>query len=63
MGSILILCVNINVTIDTMLKFDENADANVNADDKCEGTLTQQLNVSQKLKVSVNVTQRVNQLC
>ena len=32
MGSIPILCININITMDTMLKFDANADANVNID-------------------------------
>ena len=32
MGSVLIPCINVNVQIDTMLKFDENADANVDFD-------------------------------
>ena len=35
LGSIPILCVNINITIDTMLKFD----ANVNIDAQCKWTL------------------------
>ena len=30
MSSIPILCVNVNITIDTMLKFDANVDTNVN---------------------------------
>ena len=33
-GSIPILCINVNITIDTMLDFD----ANVNTDAKCERT-------------------------
>ena len=36
MGSVHNLCINVNITIDTMLKFDANADANVNFDAKCE---------------------------
>ena len=40
MGSVPILWVNVNVTIDTMLKFDANAGANVNIDSQCERTLT-----------------------
>ena len=32
MGSIPIFCINVNITIDTMLKFDANADANFNID-------------------------------
>ena len=36
MGSVRILCINVNITIDTMLKFDANADANVDFDAKCE---------------------------
>ena len=39
-GSVLILCVNVNVIIDTLLKFDANADANVDYGAKCERTLT-----------------------
>ena len=35
MGSIRILCIRINITIDTMLKFD----ANVNVDAQCERIL------------------------
>ena len=38
MGSIPILCVNINITIHAMLKFDANADGNVNIDAQCERT-------------------------
>ena len=38
MGSTAILCINVNITIDTMLKFDVNADANVNIDAQCERT-------------------------
>ena len=37
MGSFPILCVNINVPVDAMLKFD----ANVDVDAKCEWTFTQ----------------------
>ena len=40
MGSVPIPCINDNVQIDTMLKFDENADANVDFDAKCEWTFT-----------------------
>ena len=40
MGSIPILCVNINITIDTMLKFDANAGTDVNIDAQCEQTLS-----------------------
>ena len=40
MGSVPIPCVNINVRIDTMLKFDANADTNVDFDAKCECTFT-----------------------
>ena len=40
MGSVPILCVNVNITIETMLKFDANADAYVNIDAQCEQTLS-----------------------
>ena len=40
MSSIPILCININNTIDTMLKFDANTDVNVNIDAQEERTLT-----------------------
>ena len=43
MGSIPILCVNISITIDTKLKFEANAAANVNIDVQCERTLTRGL--------------------
>ena len=33
-----ILSANVSVTIDTMLKFDTNVDANVNIDIQCEWT-------------------------
>ena len=36
MGSVSILCINVNVTI----KFDANADANIDIDAKCERTLS-----------------------
>ena len=36
--SLAILYVSINATIDTMLKFDTNADMNVNIDAQCERT-------------------------
>ena len=32
MGSVPIPCINIDITIDTMLKFDAKADVNVNID-------------------------------
>ena len=35
-GPVPILCINVNVIIDTVLKFDANADANFDA--KCERT-------------------------
>ena len=35
MTSTPILCININVTIETVLKFDANADANIDFDAKC----------------------------
>ena len=40
MGSVPILCVNINIIVDTILKFDAdaNADAKVDVDAKCEWT-------------------------
>ena len=37
MGSTPILCININITIDTMWKFEANADANI----KCERGLSE----------------------
>ena len=37
-GFYIILCINVNITIDTMLKFDANSDANVNIDAQCERT-------------------------
>ena len=40
MGSVPILYTNVNITIDTMLKFDANADADVNIDAQCEWTFT-----------------------
>ena len=40
MGSAPIPRVNINVRIDTMLKFDANADTNVDFDAKCDWTFT-----------------------
>ena len=42
MGSLPILCININILMDTILKFNVNAnvDANVDFDTKCEWTLT-----------------------
>ena len=42
MGSVHILCVNINFIVDTILKFDvdANADAKVDVDVKCERILT-----------------------
>ena len=36
MGFIPILSVNVSLIIDTMLKFDASADANVNIDAQCE---------------------------
>ena len=39
MATILILCVNVNIPIDAMLKFDVNADANVDVDAKCKRTI------------------------
>ena len=39
MGSVHILCVNVNVTIDTMLNFDANTDTMIDVDAKCEQTL------------------------
>ena len=36
MHSVLILYININVSTDTMLKFDANTDANIDVDAKCE---------------------------
>ena len=53
MGSIPILCININIIIDTMLKFDANADANVNIDDQCKRTLTVWLHQLKELPFNV----------
>ena len=39
-SSIPILCINVNITIDTILKFDAKIDANVNIDALCERTCT-----------------------
>ena len=36
-GSVDILCINVNVLIDTMLKFDTNADVNDDVDAKYDG--------------------------
>ena len=38
MGSVPILCIRINVTIDPVLKFDGNANDSI--DDQCERTFT-----------------------
>ena len=38
--SIPTLCINVNTTIHNILKFDANADANVNSDTQCKRTLT-----------------------
>ena len=38
MATIPILCVNVNIPTDAMLKFDVNADANVDVDAKCKRT-------------------------
>ena len=40
MNSVPILCINVNFYTDSMLKFDANADANVDVDVKCEQTLS-----------------------
>ena len=40
MGFVPIFCINVNVNIGTMLKFDTSADANVDFDAKCEQTLS-----------------------
>ena len=40
MGSVPILYININVLMNTALKFHVNADANVDFDPKCEWSLT-----------------------
>ena len=42
-ASVPILRVSINVIIDTMLKFDTNADVNVDFDAKCKQTLSLRL--------------------
>ena len=36
MRSVPILCINANITLDTILKFDTNTDANVNIDAQYE---------------------------
>ena len=46
MSSVLILWININTTIDTMLQFDANADANANIDAQCEQTFKLYLQVT-----------------
>ena len=38
MSFIPILCINVSITIDTMLEFDANADVNVKIDAQCERT-------------------------
>ena len=38
MDSVPNLCINVGITTDTLLKFDANADANVNIDAQCERT-------------------------
>ena len=45
MGSFPILRVNINVPVDAMLKFDGNADENIDVDAKCEQTLYTNMNM------------------
>ena len=40
MAFVPIPCIDVNMTTDTMLKFDTNADANVNIDVLCERTFT-----------------------
>ena len=40
MDSVPILCINVNITIDTMLKIEANLDANANIDTQCEQTFT-----------------------
>ena len=54
-GSVPILCTNVNITINSMLKFDENvgADANVNIDDQCKRTLTVRLHQLKELPFNV----------
>ena len=44
MGSVPILSINVNITKDTMLKFDGDANTNVNIDAKSERTFTKQPN-------------------
>ena len=39
MGSVHILCVNVNVTIYSMLNFDPKTDSNIDVDTKCEWIL------------------------
>ena len=34
-----IICINVNITIDPMLKFDAHVEANINIDDQCEWDL------------------------
>ena len=43
MHSVPILYINANVSTDTMLKFDANADANVDIDAQCERTFRESL--------------------
>ena len=52
MDSIPILCINVNITIDTMLK----SDANVIIDAQCEQTL-KEYRASQPLRDAVPITQ------
>ena len=40
-----IFCINVNIIIDTMLKFDTNTDANVNIDVTCDRTFSNSDNV------------------
>ena len=54
-GSVPIPCVNVNSTIDTMLKFDANSDANVYIDAKCERTLTPSADSPMKITFSLNI--------
>ena len=53
MGSIPVLCINVKTTIDTMVKFDVNAEANVNIDDQCGLTLTVRLHQLKELPFNV----------
>ena len=46
-----ILCISVSNTIDTILKFDANADVNVNIDVQCEWALTHSTFLRQNLCV------------